>query len=43
MIGVGLRVEGRFDGGDDIWLGMENSGGKEWAVGYHGIRWPKPE
>jgi hypothetical protein len=42
MIGVGLEVESKFDGGNSDWLASD-AGGREWAVGYHGIRWSKPE
>ena len=31
----GLKVSGKFDGGDDAWLAM-NGNNKEWAVGFHG-------
>jgi hypothetical protein len=31
----GLNVSGKFDDGDDTWLGMSNLPG-EWAVAYHG-------
>jgi hypothetical protein len=31
----GLMVSGRFDNGNDTWLGMSNDPG-EWAVAYHG-------
>jgi hypothetical protein len=31
----GLMVSGRFDNGNDTWLGMSNIPG-EWAVAYHG-------
>ena len=34
-IGHGLRVSGKYDHGDDTWLGMDNSPG-EWCVAYHG-------
>ena len=33
--GHGLRVSKKYDGGDDTWLGMDNSPG-EWCVAYHG-------
>jgi hypothetical protein len=42
MIGVGLEVENKFDGGNKDWLASD-AGGKEWAVGYHGIRWHNPQ
>ena len=32
-----MKVKGRFDNGDDRWLGMSNIPG-EWAVGFHGLR-----
>ena len=35
-IGIGLKVEDRFDGGDNTWLGMFNIPG-EWCVAYHGV------
>jgi hypothetical protein len=31
----GLKVNGRYDNGNDIWLGMSNIPG-EWCVAYHG-------
>lgn len=34
-IGHGLRVLGKYDNGDNTWLGMDNSQ-KEWCVAYHG-------
>ena len=34
-VGHGLRVLGKYDNGDDTWLGMNNSA-KEWCVAYHG-------
>ena len=34
--GIGLKVKGKFDNGDDTWIGMENSTG-EWCVAYHGV------
>ena len=34
-IGHGLNVLGRYDGGDDTWIGMKNKKG-EWCVAYHG-------
>ena len=34
--GIGLKVLGKYDDGDDTWLGMDNSDG-EWNVAYHGI------
>ena len=38
-IGIGLKVLGQYDGGDDKWIGMNNSEG-EWCVAYHGLgRW----
>ena len=33
--GFGVRVLGKFDGGDNSWLRMDG-GEKEWAVAYHG-------
>ena len=42
MIGVGLEVENKFDGGDSTWLAGDTGKGREWAVGYHGIRWHNP-
>ena len=35
-IGIGLKVEDRFDGGDNTWLGMFNIPG-EWCVAYYGV------
>ena len=35
-IGIGLKVKGNFDKGDDTWIGMNNSPG-EWCVAYHGV------
>ena len=35
-MGYGIRVLGRFDGGDDTWLDFKNNPG-EWAVAYHGM------
>jgi len=34
-IGHGLKVLNRYDGGDNTWIGMNNSKG-EWCVAYHG-------
>ena len=34
--GIGLKVLGKYDNGDDTWVGMDNSEG-EWNVAYHGI------
>jgi len=34
--GIGLKVLGKYDDGDDTWLGMDNSDG-EWNVAYHGV------
>jgi hypothetical protein len=34
--GIGLKVLGKYDDGDDTWVGMDNSDG-EWNVAYHGI------
>ena len=34
--GIGLRVKGRYDNGDDTWIGMSNVKG-EWCVAYHGV------
>ena len=34
-IGHGLNVLNRYDGGDNTWIGMNNSIG-EWCVAYHG-------
>jgi hypothetical protein len=31
----GLNVTGRYDNGDDTWLGMKNIPG-EWCIAYHG-------
>ena len=42
MIGVGLEVQNKFDGGNAEWL-ASNANGREWAVGYHGISWQNPE
>ncbi len=36
MFRVGLNVKNRYDNGDQTWLSM-NAGGKEWAVGFHGV------
>jgi len=35
-IGIGLKVLGKFDNGDDTWIGNNNSKG-EWAVAYYGV------
>ena len=35
-IGIGLKVTGKYDGGDDTWIGMKNVTG-EWCVAYHGV------
>ena len=35
-IGIGLNVLGKYDFGDNTWIGMENLEG-EWCVAYHGI------
>ena len=32
--GIGLKVWGRYDGGDNTWIGMDNVPG-EWCVAYH--------
>jgi hypothetical protein len=37
FIRFGLKVAGRFDYGDDTWLGMSNVPG-EWCVAYHGTK-----
>jgi len=34
---IGLKVSGRFDGGNDNWLGTSNGFG-EWYIGYHGVK-----
>ena len=34
--GIGLKVKGKFDKGDDTWIGMSNIQG-EWCVAYHGV------
>ena len=34
--GIGLKVLGKYDDGDDTWIGMNNSDG-EWCVAYHGV------
>ena len=34
-IRVGLRVRGRYDGGNDDWILMDGNA-NEWAVGFHG-------
>ena len=34
--GIGLKVKGRYDNGDDTWIGMSNAPG-EWCVAYHGV------
>ena len=34
--GIGLKVKGKYDNGDDTWIGMNNSPG-EWCVAYHGV------
>jgi hypothetical protein len=41
MIGVGLEVQNKFDGGNAEWL-ASNADGREWAVGYHSVRWQNP-
>ena len=35
-IGIGLKVDNKFNTTDNIWLGKENKKG-EWPVAYHGI------
>ena len=35
-IGIGLKVKGKYDNGDDTWIGMKNAPG-EWCVAYHGV------
>ena len=37
FIGLGLNVLNKYDGGKNIWLGMENVEG-EWYIAYHGTR-----
>ena len=34
--GIGLKVNDKFDDGDNTWIGMNNSPG-EWCVAYHGV------
>ena len=34
--GTGLKVNDKFDDGDNTWIGMNNSPG-EWCVAYHGV------
>ena len=34
--GIGLKVKGKYDNGDDTWIGMANVSG-EWCVAYHGV------
>ena len=34
--GIGLKVLGKYDDGDNTWIGMNNSIG-EWYVAYHGV------
>ena len=34
--GIGLKVTGKYDNGDDKWIGMCNGPG-EWCVAYHGV------
>ena len=34
--GIGLKVEDRYDNGDNTWLGAKNVPG-EWCVAYHGV------
>ena len=34
--GIGLKVKGKFDNGNNTWIGMDNSPG-EWCVAYHGV------
>ena len=34
--GIGLKVKGKYDNGDDTWIGMANVPG-EWCVAYHGV------
>ena len=34
--GIGLRVLGKYDNGDNTWIGMNNVKG-EWCVAYHGV------
>ena len=35
-IGYGIKVYDAYDGGDNTWIGMNNSKG-EWCVAYHGV------
>ena len=35
-VGYGLNIAGKYDNGDNSWIGYENSKG-EWAIGYIGI------
>ena len=35
-IGIGLKVKGIYDNGNDTWIGMNNVEG-EWCVAYHGV------
>ena len=35
-IGIGLNVWDKYDGGDNTWIGMNNTEG-EWCVAYHGV------
>ena len=34
---IALNVSGKYDSGDDKWIGNSNSNG-EWYIGYHGIK-----
>jgi hypothetical protein len=36
----GIKVKGLYDGGSDLWLGMDGKKG-EWAVAFHGVRAPE--
>ena len=33
---VGLKVSGKYDGGNDDWLSMDGNP-NEWAVAFHGV------
>ena len=36
--GYGLRVKGKYDNGDDTWLGKTGNKTGEWCVAYHGTQ-----
>ncbi len=38
--GIGLKAQGKYDNGDNTWLGSAKQQPPEWAVGFHGLRNP---